>query len=59
MTARKHVHIPDPADLTGQACAVHGCALKRANAVHVTLEQLLAEVPAIDWSQQREPEVEG
>ena len=46
---KTHLFLPDAADLTGQACAVYGCNVKKSNAVHVTAEQLLAQVPAIDW----------
>lgn len=49
---RSHIFCPDPADLTGQACAF--CDVKKSHAVHVTAEQLREQVGAVDWSEPRE-----
>lgn len=51
---KTHIFYPDPADLTGQACAVYGCNLRKSNAIHVGPEQLREAVGAVDWSEPRE-----
>ena len=50
---KTHLFLPDAADLTGQACAVYGCNVKKSNAIHVSPEQLRERIDAVDWSEPR------
>lgn len=37
---RPHVHVPDPADLLGEACLVTSCHLKRSHTIHIDATEL-------------------